>query len=134
MQSHVTAVAVLHIGFGILGLILGVALFVILGWAATFVEEPDVEFLLPTLAVLIGGGIAFFSIIDIVGGIGLLGYRPWARILVLISSVLDLLNIPIGTAIGIYSIIILVHADTARLFEQKSPIMPPYSPPAPPAA
>lgn len=133
MKSHVTVVAVLHIGLGVLGLLGGVGLFFVLGWASTYVTDPDIEFLLPTLAVLLGAGIALFSAVDIAGGIGLLGYRNWARILVLIMSVLNLLNIPIGTAVGIYSIIILVHADTTPLFEGRPSIMPPYSPPPPPA-
>lgn len=117
MQSHVTVVGVLHIGSGIIGLMIGAIVFLALGWASGYVMNPDIEFLLPTLAVLIGGGIALFGAIDIAGGIGLLNYRGWARMLVLIISVPHLLNIPIGTAIGIYSIVILVNADTQRLFE-----------------
>lgn len=134
MQSHVTVVAVLHIGLGILGLIGGVVIFLAIGWASTFVMEPDIEYLLPALAVVIGGGIALFSAIDIAGGIGLLSYRPWARIVVLIMSVIDLINIPIGTAIGIYSIVILVHSDTEPLFRGRSYSGVPYAPPPPPAA
>lgn len=119
MQSHVTVVGVLHIGAGIIGLIIGAIIFLALGWVSGYVMDPDIEFLLPTIAVLVGGGIAVFSALDIAGGIGLLSYQSWARILVLIASVPHLLNIPIGTAIGIYSIVILVHADTQRLFENR---------------
>jgi len=36
---------------------------------------------------------------------------------VLIISVLDLLNIPIGTAIAVYTIWVLVQDDTAKLLE-----------------
>lgn len=122
MQSHVTVVGVLHIGAGIIGLIIGLIVFLALGWVSGYVMNPDIEFLLPTLAVLVGGGIAVFSALDIAGGIGLLNYRNWARILVLITSVPHLLNIPIGTAIGIYSIVILVHADTQRLFENPNAV------------
>ena len=130
MQSHVTVVGVLHIGAGIIGLIIGLIIFLALGWASGYVMNPDIEFLLPTLAVLIGGGIVVFSALDIAGGIGLLSYQSWARILILITSVPHLLNIPIGTAIGIYSIVILVHADTQRLFE--GPVgLGPVSPPQP---
>ena len=129
MQSHVTVVGVLHIGAGIIGLIIGLIVFLALGWASGYVMNPDIEFLLPTLAVLVGGGIAVFSALDIAGGIGLLNYRNWARIMVLITSVPHLLNIPIGTAIGIYSIVILVHADTTRLFETAPAPVVPYVPP-----
>jgi hypothetical protein len=129
MKPHVTAVAVLHIGLGILGVLGGSIIFFALNWVATFViGEPDLEMLIPAIGTILGMGIAFFSVIDIVGGIGLLSFRSWARIVVLIMSVVNLVNFPVGTAVGIYSIVILVHSDTTALFEAGSP---PMSPPAP---
>jgi hypothetical protein len=134
MRPRVTVVGILHIGIGIIGLIGGAIVFLALGWASTYVADPDIDFLLPTLAVIIGGGIALLSAIEIIGGIGVLGYRNWARILVLILSAMQLINIPIGTAIGIYSIVILVHADTTPLFEMHPyAVPPPGVPPAPSA-
>lgn len=130
MQSHVTVVGVFHIGAGIIGLIIGLFVFLVLGWVSGYVMNPDIEFLLPTLAVLIGGSIAVFSALDIAGGVGVLKYRNWARILVLVLSVPHLLNLPIGTAIGVYSIVILVHADTQRLFENPAPAGAVVPPPA----
>ena len=44
------------------------------------------------------------SIPGIVGGIALVKGKSWARIFMLVLSVLILFNIPIGTAIGAYSI------------------------------
>jgi len=41
-------------------------------------------------------------------------------VLVLILSAIDLLNIPIGTALGIYTILVLVQAETVVLFEKDS--------------
>ena len=41
-------------------------------------------------------------------------------VLVLILSAIDLLNIPIGTALGIYTIWVLVQAETVVLFEKGS--------------
>ena len=41
-------------------------------------------------------------------------------VLVLILSAIDLLNIPIGTALGIYTIWVLVQAETVVLFEKDS--------------
>ena len=35
------------------------------------------------------------------GGIYLLKYRPWARILLLVLGFLNLIEIPFGTALGI---------------------------------
>jgi len=51
----------------------------------------------------------------IIAGIGLLNRRPWARILALLMAILDLMVVPIGTAIGIYTIWVLVKAKEAGL-------------------
>ena len=56
------------------------------------------------------------SVPGIVGGMGLLKYRSWARYLVLVLSILGLLNVPVGTAIGVYSIWVLAQDETAKMF------------------
>jgi hypothetical protein len=54
----------------------------------------------------------------LIAGWGLLAYKPWARILGLVLSVLNLLNIPVGTALGIYGLWVLFNKDTERLFSR----------------
>jgi hypothetical protein len=56
------------------------------------------------------------SVLGIIGGVGLLRLKSWARYLVLVLSILALLSIPIGTALGIYSIWVLVNDETVQLF------------------
>ncbi|MHC4311838.1 MAG: hypothetical protein ACYSW3_05140 [Planctomycetota bacterium] len=55
------------------------------------------------------------SILDVIAGIGLLKRRNWARILGIIGGILDLLAIPVGTAIGIYTIWILTKEEIINL-------------------
>jgi hypothetical protein len=59
----------------------------------------------------------FFSSLGVIGGAGLFSYKPWARILVMIVSAVNCLNIPVGTAKGIYSIWVLMQPETIELFE-----------------
>lgn len=56
------------------------------------------------------------SLPGLIGGIGVLKRQNWARILVLILSVLQLFNVPFGTAVGIYSLWALTRAETMALF------------------
>ena len=56
------------------------------------------------------------SVPGIIAGIGLLQYRPWARILTIILSVIELLNFPFGTALGFYGIWALLSPEGAALF------------------
>jgi hypothetical protein len=60
------------------------------------------------------------SLPGIIGGIGLLREKEWARILVLILSGFNLFNVPIGTAVGIYSIYVLLQPETVQLFARET--------------
>ena len=72
------------------------------------------------VGITLCGFFLLLSIPELIGGIGLLKRRGWARILVLIIGILDLINIPIGTAIGIYTIWVLLNEKTAQLFTSTS--------------
>ena len=118
MKQHVTFVGALHIGFGILGLIGALAVFLIFNFVLGFVEhDPVAKAILQTLGNILPFLILFFSILEIIGGIGLLSYRSWARILTLIISAINCLNIPFGTAQGVYSIWVLMQKESIELFE-----------------
>jgi hypothetical protein len=121
MKQHVSLVGALHVGFGILGLLGALAVYLIFHFVFGFVEDVDVaeeliSFLGNTLSLII----VFFSTLGIIGGIGLFTYKSWARILVMIVSAINCLNIPIGTAKGVYSIWVLMQAETIELFEDQS--------------
>ena len=122
MKQHLTIVAILSIAFGILGVF--IALIILVAVVGGGVLSGDFEAIRITSIVgpIIAGFIALISVPDIIGGIGLLKRKKWARILVLILSCIGLLNIPFGTAVGIYSIWVLVHDDTAKLFENPQDI------------
>jgi len=60
--------------------------------------------------------IALLSLPGILAGWGLLNYKPWARILAIVLSALNLLSVPIGTVIGAYGLWVLLNTETERLF------------------
>jgi hypothetical protein len=47
------------------------------------------------------------GVASIVAGWGLLERAPWARILTVVLAFLALLRLPFGTALGIYSLVVL---------------------------
>ena len=132
MEKHVTAVGALQIGLSIIGLVIGLFLLFLLGGVAALADDPDAAIILPAIGVVLGGGLIVLGVAGIVGGIGVLRYRNWARIMVLVLSVFDLFNIPIGTAVAIYTFWVLVQDETARLFAASAmpggPAPPPQAP------
>ena len=121
MKQHVSFVGALHVGFGILGILGGLAVYITFHFAHGFVEhDPLAENILAFVGNTLSIIIIFFSSLGVIGGIGLFSYRAWARILVLIVSAINCLNVPIGTAKGVYSIWVLMQPETIELFEESS--------------
>jgi hypothetical protein len=120
MKKHVTVVGAIHIGFGIVGLLIALGLFFVFNFAKGMVGGEDVPtVVLGFLAVSIPLLVGFMSTLGLVGGIGLLSHQSWARYLVIVVAALGCLNIPIGTLKGVYSLWVLLQDDTIALFEKK---------------
>lgn len=60
--------------------------------------------------------VAIISFSTLVGGVGLLKYRNWARMVIITAGVLLLLVFPFGTAYGVYAIYTLFHREARPLF------------------
>jgi len=124
MTSHVKVLAVLQIVYASLGLLLGLFVGTLFGGIATIVgfnaSLEDSTVAVPILA-LIGGVLAsiiiMLSLPRLIAGIALLKYRNWGRILTVIVSILGLVDFPVGTALGIYGLWVLLHKDTLPLFD-----------------
>ena len=120
MEKHVTLVGALHIGYNAFQLVMALVVFTFLvggGLIGGFVSQEEIVFAVTfVVGAIICLWILMVSLPSIIGGIALLRYKPWGRYMVLVLSVLALFNIPLGTAIGAYSIWVLVHEETAKLF------------------
>jgi hypothetical protein len=115
-EKHITILAVLHIARGALLLIIGLLGFIILSGIGLIAQDPTalgVLGLIGTVAIIFFGVIALPSVI---AGIGLLKHQEWGRILALVVGFLSLLDIPIGTALGVYTIVILMDDEARRIF------------------
>jgi hypothetical protein len=124
MENHVKLLGVLNIVYGSLGALCGVIILIIFGGAYGVVQivaqrQSDAAIALPIIAI-IGGAIAIFLLLlsapSIIAGIGLLQFKSWARTLTIVISALHLLNIPFGTALGIYGLWVLCSQESHSCF------------------
>lgn len=118
MQKHVTILAWLYVVFNIIGVLVALLLFMLIFGGGLISGDTDAIAITAIVATVIAFMLSVFSVPGIVGGIGLLYMKSWARILVLILGFLELLNFPFGTALGIYTIWILMKDETIKLFEE----------------
>ena len=116
MDEHVTILGALYIAFNALMLFAAIIVFVVIVGGGLLSGDTD------AIAITsgVGSAIAFLLVLlsapGIIGGIGLLKRRYWARILVLVLGFLNLVSIPLGTLLGIYTIWVLMKEETAQLF------------------
>lgn len=108
IAGHVRLLGILWIAYGALHMIPGLLMYTIAG--ANFLP-PEV----PRFARNIIGVIAAMFLVTGAGGVvvgaGLLMRQPWARMASLIVAAISLLNIPFGTALGIYTMWTLLPAN-----------------------
>jgi len=122
MEGHVRFLAILNIVFGSIGLLVGTGVFLLLGGIGAVVGtagDADTFSAFPILGAI--GGLVFmilfiFSAPQIIGGIGLLKGQPWARILMIALSAINLISVPIGTLTGAYGLWVLLNEETTRMF------------------
>ena len=121
MEKHVTFVGVAQIAYNALGILAAMAafMFIVGGGLIGGLASGEEEIVIPT-TFCVGTSISLWltviSVPGIVGGIGVLKRQSWARYMVLVLAILGLFNIPLGTAIGAYSIWALLQTETAQLF------------------
>ncbi|SHE98811.1 hypothetical protein SAMN05444274_103175 [Mariniphaga anaerophila] len=118
MEKHVNIVAALHIGLSILGILAGIFVYVLFYFIGDLSNDDQARFVLSIIAKVLVIFMIVLSLPGIVGGIGLFKRKEWARILTLIVSVLDLVNFPVGTAVGVYSIWALAQPEIIEQFKQ----------------
>jgi len=123
MDKHVDVISILWIVSGSLGILLAIFIFWLL-WGITFIPNIGYEasYILRLVATWVSIFLAVFSAPEIIGGIGLLKRKEWGRILVLVVSFFNLVNFPLGTALGVYSFIILLKEETVRLFASEQEV------------
>jgi hypothetical protein len=126
----VKVLGVLHLVVGALGVLAAVTLMLVLGGVAGIVGasgDPDAVSAIPIIGIA-GSFIVMFvmvlSIPSAVVGIGLLQFRPWARIAGIVLSIFHLVGFPFGTVIGVYGLWVLFSKDTEPLFTPAVPAPP----------
>ena len=115
-NTHVMVLAWINIGFSALVLFMGIMGMFVLAGIGILSQEAEA---LRVLTFLGTGAAVFFGVMALPGfaaGYGLLKRRAWGRILGMIVGVLNLFNVPVGTAVGVYTLWVLTHEQAADYF------------------
>lgn len=113
MRQHVTLLGAFLIAHSALSLLLAMILFISIAGGGMLSGDATAMAITGTLAAVLGGFFVLLALPGLIAGIGLLRGKKWARVLGLIVCILSLVNIPLGTALGIYGIWVLTRDETA---------------------
>ncbi|MCK4549800.1 MAG: hypothetical protein KAU49_06510 [Candidatus Krumholzibacteria bacterium] len=120
MEQHITILGVLHIAYGALGIL--IAMIVFMAVVGGGMLSGDTEAM--AITSLVGTSIATFLIVPslpgLIGGLGIFRYRQWARITLLVVGFINLLIVPFGTILGIYTIWVLMNIEVKDMFEKQA--------------
>jgi hypothetical protein len=117
IAGHVRLLGILWLALSALRLIPGIFLMA-LGSARLF--PPDVPPFVHAVLPAIGMGFLICAGIGIAAGCGLLARQPWARMLAIIFGAFSLIDIPFGTAIGVYTLWVLLPAESEQEYRSMS--------------
>jgi hypothetical protein len=118
MEGHTKTLGVLWIIYGVLGILLGLLVLGLLFGISYLPDDHDSPIILRAVAIAGGGMLIFLSLPEVLAGFALLKFKEWGRILALVVAVLNIIWFPIGTALSIYTFVILLNTETTALFKK----------------
>jgi hypothetical protein len=116
VARHIRNVGILWIVYSCIHLIPGLIVGSMPNWFP-FSGDHDLFFMHGIFRV-VGGFLMLKGIVGIIVGWGLLDRQSWARILAIILGFLSLLHFPLGTALGIYTLWVLLPAYSEMEYQQ----------------
>lgn len=133
MKNHLKTLGIFFLIFGLLGAVIGFLLFEVKTGRLFFSGKMSLIANPNGYVSVIALIFAFEAIPAMVTGIALLQRRLWARMSGLVLSLVSLFIIPLGTALGIYGLWVLINDTTLSesesefVDEKKLPrVFPPY--------
>jgi hypothetical protein len=138
VRDHIKILGVLNIIMGSLTALIGVVALLAMGSiagviAASLASADPGDFRNGAAAVpivaTIGVAVAIFffalGLPSIIGGWGLMHFRPWSRILMIVISAFHLFHVPLGTALGVYGLWVLLNTESQRILESGGAVLAP---------
>ena len=121
VQSQLTLLTALWFAMGALRLVGALAIFGMASFMLPMIAQQQREpipVFVPTLLTGVGVLVALIALLSLAVGWGLYQRAPWARMLALVMAFFSLLSIPLGTALGIYTLVVLLPAESEAEWKQ----------------
>ncbi len=119
LPEQLRLLAILWFGMSAFRMIPGLIIVTMSGFIGRFLP-PDVPAFVPWIIEWVGFLFIGGAAIGLIAGQGLLGRAPWARMLTIVLGCFSLFDVPFGTALGIYTLWVLLPAQAEEEFRRFS--------------
>jgi hypothetical protein len=130
VAAHLHLLSVLWFVVGFLWAIPAAVMFVLAAGASAYLRHEHAAVFAPLLFSTLGLGFVVATIVSFLAGYGLLKVRPWGRTLALVAGFIALLHPPFGTALGIYTLFVLLPEPAGDQYRRMSETASGYAPAA----
>jgi ABC-type glycerol-3-phosphate transport system permease component len=122
VQAHTHLLGILWLAISAMNAVAGIVLCVLGSSVLVHLREmgAPAEFpagFLSSLFGIVGIAILVKSAFGFVAGWGLLRYQSWARVLTLVLAFIALFHVPFGTALGVYTLWVLLPAQSQQEYD-----------------
>ncbi len=117
MQKHIQLLGIIYIAYHAIGLVFAWLIWGILSGIGFMSGDPQAAGIMTLIGTMIAGLFLVLSVPGIVGGVGILKGWWWSRYLVLVLGLFNLMHLPLGTILGVYTFWVLMQDETVAFFE-----------------
>ena len=118
VSQHARVLGVLWIAYSFIALLGGIVLIVLANTLFVHLASQGAPSFLQPLLTVAGVFTLAKGVLCISAGISILYRAPGGRMLALIAACVSLINLPFGTALGIYTLYVLLSANSEREYRQ----------------
>ena len=116
--GHVRLLGILWLAISAFRLFPGLFLLAMFRHGTMSFLPPEVPFFVHVILRSAGMLLLVSAVIGILAGWGLLDRQPWARMLAIVLGCFNLIDMPFGTALGVYTLWVLLPAKSEEEYRQ----------------
>lgn len=109
--AHRTTLGALHLVLGLMNLIAAIIVTLVLSGVVTIADERVVTEVLGIVMMVVGAILGLAALPALVAGYALLKNADWARVAAIVSALLNLAAVPLGTAVAVYTLVVAFKED-----------------------
>lgn len=117
MDKHVTLLATFYVASSAVGLLAAAIVFTAVVGGGLLSGDEEAIFITSTVGTAVSSLVAVLSLPGLLAAYGLFKRRNWGRYLALVLGAMNVLNVPFGTALAVYTFWVLTQDDAIRLFD-----------------